>query len=101
MRSCPRACLRCTLSTVLAVLPAQGGQRSRRRHAVHTSVSMPRSVQSAAAILPILALPSAYGGLQPLTLTPCGVTLACKRQSLLPVVYGCLGRGPHGIRGPL
>src|SRR5712691_7289635 len=59
---------------------------------------MPRSVQSASAILPILSLQSVYGSLKPLTLT---VIPASKRQCLLPVVGWCLGIGPHGIRGPL
>ena len=34
---------------------------------------MPRSVQSASTILPILALPGAYGGLEPLPLRQRGV----------------------------
>src|SRR2546423_15645225 len=59
---------------------------------------MPRSVQSASAILPILSLQSVYGSLKPLTLT---VTPASTRQYLLPVVGWCLGICPHGIRGPL
>ena len=37
---------------------------------------MPRSVQSAAAILPILSLHSAHGGLKPLTWTQRGMTPA-------------------------
>ena len=56
-------------STVLAVLPAQGEKRSHSRHAVHTGVRMPRSVQSASTILPILSLQSVYGGLKPLPVT--------------------------------
>src|SRR5467141_641032 len=52
---------------------------------------MPRSVQSASTILPILALPGAYGGLEPLPLRQRGVPLASKRQHVLPVVYVGLG----------
>src|SRR4029450_4070906 len=62
---------------------------------------MPRSVQSAAAILPILSLHSAYGGLKPLTWTQRGMTPASQGQGVLPVVCWCLGICPHGIRGPL
>src|SRR5262245_66194903 len=62
---------------------------------------MPRSVQSASAILPLLSRPSAYGGLTPLPLTQRGVTPASQRQGLLPVVCWCLGICPHGIRGPV
>src|SRR4030081_1749746 len=62
---------------------------------------MPRSVQSASTILPILALPGADGGLEPLPLRQRGVPLASKRQHVLPVVYVGLGICPHGIRGPL
>src|SRR6266851_5829537 len=62
---------------------------------------MPRSVQSASTILPILVLPGAYGGLEPLPLRQRGVPLASKRQYVMPVVYVGLGICPHGIRGPL
>jgi hypothetical protein len=62
---------------------------------------MPRFVQSASTILPILALPGAYGGLEPLPVRQRGVPLASKRQHDLPVVYLSLGICPHGIRGPL
>src|SRR6266849_9315137 len=62
---------------------------------------MPRSVQSASTIVPILVLPGAYGGLEPLPLRQRGVLLASKRQYVMPVVYVGLGICPHGIRGPL
>jgi len=45
---------------VLAVVPAQGGQRSRRCHVVHTWARMPRSVKSASAIRPILSSHGAH-----------------------------------------
>ncbi len=52
-------------------------------------------------ILPMLALPGAYGGLEPLPLRPRGVPWASKRQLVLPVMDVGLGICPHGIRGPL
>src|SRR5712671_6038036 len=54
IRSSPRDHRRFTLSTVLAVIPPQGGTRSRRRHAVHTCVRRPGSVESACTILLLL-----------------------------------------------
>ena len=49
----------------------------------------------------MLALPGAYGGLEPLPLRPRGVPWASKRQLVLPVMDVGLGICPHGIRGPL
>jgi hypothetical protein len=62
---------------------------------------MPRSVPSAAAILLILALPRAYGGLKALTWTQRGLTPASQWQGVVPGVCWCLGLCPHGLRGPL
>src|SRR6476620_477103 len=62
---------------------------------------MPRSMPSMSPILPMLALPGAYGGLEPLPLRPRGVPWASKRQLVLPVMDVGLGICPHGIRGPL
>jgi len=56
IRSWPRDHLRFTLSTVLAVLPPQGGTRSRSRHAVHACARRPGSVASACTILWLLFL---------------------------------------------
>ena len=54
IRSSPRDHRRCTLSTVLAVVPPQGGTRSRSRHAVHACARRPGSVESACTILLLL-----------------------------------------------
>jgi hypothetical protein len=51
---------------------------------------MPRSVQSASAIRPILSEHGAHDGLAPLPVRQRGVTPASKRQCVLPEVCWCL-----------